>query len=67
MSDSVDKELRAIHDRMPETDAVGEVDLEQLRYNQSLSPSQRLAENSRWLAFVEIVREAGRKFYGNAR
>jgi hypothetical protein len=47
----------------PPTDESGEVDLEQIRYNLSLTPGERLAQNDRALKFVEALREAGRKFY----
>ena len=46
------------------TDASGEFDLEQLEYNLSLTPTQRLERAEQWAAFLETVREAGRKMYG---
>ena len=44
------------------TDASGEVDLEQLEYQLSLTPAQRLEANDQWARFMDIVREAGRSF-----
>ena len=46
------------------TDATGEVDLEQIEYNLSLTPAQRLEQNDRWAQYVAALREGGRKFYG---
>ena len=46
------------------TDETGEVDLEQIEYNLSLTPAQRLEQNDRWAEFVAALREGGRKFYG---
>jgi hypothetical protein len=48
----------------PPTDESGDVDLEQIRYNLSLTPGERLAQNDRALRFIDALREAGRKFYG---
>lgn len=48
------------------TDEAGEVDLEQVEYNLSLTPAQRMEQNDRWAQFVLILREGGRKFYGEA-
>ncbi len=49
--------------RRPPTDSSGDVDLEQLLYNLSLSPGERLRQNDRWAEFVGQLREAGREFY----
>jgi hypothetical protein len=46
------------------TDQTGQVDLEQIEYNLSLTPAQRLEHNDRAAEFVAAAREAGRKFYG---
>jgi hypothetical protein len=48
------------------TDESGDVDLEQVEHNLSLTPAQRLELNDRFAAFVAVVREGGRKFYGKA-
>jgi hypothetical protein len=49
---------------LPETDESGEVDLEQIRHNLSLTPAQRLEQYFQWLALYEAAREAGRRYYG---
>jgi hypothetical protein len=49
------------------TDASGEVDLEQIEYNLSLSPAQRIDQAEQWLEMIEIAREAGRRHYGLER
>ena len=46
------------------TDASGEFDLEQLEYNLSLSPSERLKRAQQFSEFLELVREAGRRMHG---
>jgi hypothetical protein len=46
------------------TDETGDVDLEQIEYNLSLTPSQRMEQYFQWLEFMEIAREAGRKLHG---
>jgi hypothetical protein len=46
------------------TDASGEVDLEQIEHNLSLTPEQRLFQYFDWLELMEIAREAGRSHYG---
>jgi hypothetical protein len=51
----------------PPTDESGDVDLEQLRYNLSLTPAERLAQNDRWVRFFNALREGGRKFYEEQR
>ena len=43
------------------TDESGEVDLSLLDYNLSLTPAERLRQNDRFAAFVQIAREAGRR------
>ena len=48
---------------MPATDASGDVDLGQIRFNLSLTPAERVLQNDRWAKFVRIAREAGRAFY----
>lgn len=48
----------------PRTDPTGEVDMEQLEYNLSLTPDQRMRQYMEWLEFVEVVRQAGREYYG---
>ena len=47
----------------PPTDETGDVDLWQIQYNLSLTPTQRIEQNDRFAEFVELVREAGRQFY----
>lgn len=47
----------------PPTDETGDVDLWQIQYNLSLTPTQRIEQNDRFAEFVELVREAGRRFY----
>ena len=49
------------------TDPSGEFDLEQLEHNLSLTPAERLEKAERWAEFVEIAREAGRRFHGLER
>jgi hypothetical protein len=51
----------------PPTDESGDVDLEQIRYNLSLTPAERLAQNDRWVRFFNALREGGRKFYEEQR
>jgi hypothetical protein len=46
------------------TDASGEFDLEQLEYNLSLSPTERLERAQQFSEFLEAVREAGRRAHG---
>ena len=46
------------------TDASGEFDLEQLEYNLSLSPGERLEKAEQWQELVEAIREAGRWHHG---
>jgi hypothetical protein len=48
----------------PPTDESGEVDLTQVQYNLSLTPTQRLEQNDRFAEFIAVVREGGRRFYG---
>jgi hypothetical protein len=48
----------------PPTDESGEVDLSQVWYNLSLTPTQRIEQNDRFAEFIEVVREGGRRFYG---
>ena len=48
----------------PRTDPTGEVDMEQLEYNLSLTPDQRMRQYMEWLEFIEVVRQAGREHYG---
>ena len=59
-NDSLIEELN----RPPRTDQSGDVDLEQLEYNLSLSPAERLRQNDRWAEFVRQLRDAGRAYYG---
>ena len=42
------------------TDASGELDLEQLEYNLSLTPEERMEQYFQWMKFIEAVREARR-------
>src|SRR5688500_18952900 len=42
----------------------GGLDVEQLEYNFSLTPEQRIIQYMRWMEFVEMVREGSRKAYG---
>ena len=46
------------------TDETGEVDLEQIQYNLSLRPAQRLEQNDRWAELVATLRAGGEKYYG---
>ena len=46
------------------TDATGEFDLEQLEYNLSLSPAERLERAQEFSEFLQDVREAGRRMHG---
>lgn len=48
----------------PRTDPSGEVDMEQLEHNLSLTPDQRMRQYMQWMEFVEVVRQAGREYYG---
>ena len=43
------------------TDESGEVDLEQLEHQLSLTLAERLDANDRWLQFIRIVQAAGRQ------
>ena len=45
----------------------GEVDLEQLEYNLSLTLAQRLQQNAGWMRLVNAFKEAGRRFYEQNR
>ena len=49
------------------TDESGEVDLEQIEHNLSLTPAQRIEQAQHWLELVELVRQAGRRHYGLER
>jgi hypothetical protein len=49
---------------MPPTDPSGEIDIEQIEYNLSLTPDQRLRQYFDWLDFMHLARKAGRDFYG---
>jgi hypothetical protein len=51
----------------PPTDESGDVDLEQIRYNLSLTPGERLARNDSAVRFFNALREGGRKFYEEQR
>jgi hypothetical protein len=48
----------------PRTDPSGEVDMEQLEYNLSLTPDQRMRQYMDWMEFVAVARKAGQYFYG---
>ncbi|HWB54367.1 MAG TPA: hypothetical protein VG722_09240 [Tepidisphaeraceae bacterium] len=48
----------------PPADPSGDVDLEQLDFNLSLTPDQRMQQYMRWLEVVEAARQAGRDYYG---
>jgi hypothetical protein len=48
------------------TDASGEFDLEQIEYNLSLTPAERLDQAQRATEFIEYVREAGKRMHGLA-
>jgi hypothetical protein len=52
-------------DAPPPTDESGDVELEQIRHNLSLTPLERLQQNDRWAELVGLFREAGRAFYGD--
>lgn len=62
MKDRTDHPLPAVDDPPP-TDESGDVDLEQIRHNLSLTPAQRLEQNDRWAHFMHALREAGRELY----
>ena len=47
-----------------ELDASGEFDLEQIEYNLSLTPAERLDQAQRATEFIEYVREAGKRMPG---
>lgn len=38
--------------------------MEQLEYNLSLTPDQRIRQYMDWLAFVDVIRAGGQEFYG---
>ena len=42
------------------TDASGELDLEQLEYNRSLTPEERMEQYFQWMRFIEALRKARR-------
>ena len=42
----------------------GALDIEQLEYNFSLRPEQRIIQYMQWMEFVEMVREGSRKAHG---
>ena len=46
------------------TDASGELDLEQIEYNLSLTPAERMKQYFQWLKFAGAMREAGRRRHG---
>ena len=48
----------------PPTDGSGEVDLSQVQYNLSLTPTQRIEQNDQFAEFIGVVREGGRRFHG---
>jgi hypothetical protein len=62
--DSEDFVYKGVDDPPP-TDESGDVDLEQIRHNLSLTPLERLQQNDRWAELVTLFREAGRAFYGD--
>jgi hypothetical protein len=51
---------------LPPTDPSGEVDLEQIRYNLSLTPGERLDQNDRWAEFVAMLRAGGAEYHERA-
>ncbi len=48
----------------PRTDETGEVDLEQIEFNLSLTPQERFEQYFEWMEFADVLRAAGRRFYG---
>ena len=42
----------------------GGLDVEQLEYNFSLTPEQRVIQYMQWMEFVEMAREGSRKAHG---
>ena len=42
----------------------GGLDIEQLEYNLSLTPEQRVIQYMQWMEFVEMAREGSRKAHG---
>ena len=46
------------------TDASGELDLEQIEYNLSLTPAERLKQYFKWMKFATAMWEAGRRCQG---
>jgi hypothetical protein len=60
VKDPAEDSLPAVDDPPP-TDESGDVDLEQIRHNLSLTPAQRLEQNDRWARFAAALREAGRE------
>jgi hypothetical protein len=64
MAGLTNEELGLDENGFPPTDKTGNVDLEQIEYNLSLTPQQRLEQYFDWMEFIEGIREAGRDFYG---
>lgn len=56
--------LRPGIDDVQRMDESGEVDIEQIRHNLSLTPEQRFEQYFAWMEFIEMVREGGRQRYG---
>ncbi|HEY1683274.1 MAG TPA: hypothetical protein VGG19_00805 [Tepidisphaeraceae bacterium] len=48
---------------MPPQDEHG-LDVQQIEYNLSLTPTQRMQQYFAWLDFVQMARKAGQDFYG---
>lgn len=48
----------------PQTDASGDVDLDLLRYNLSLTPTERWRKHASALELVRALRKAGKEYYG---
>ena len=58
------EELGLDENGFPPTDETGDVDLEQLEHNLSLTPAERIRRNSAMQEFVEVARRARIKLYG---
>lgn len=48
----------------PETDSTGDVDLDLLRLNLTLTPAERWRRHASALALVRALRKAGAEYYG---
>ena len=48
----------------PQTDATGDVDMDLLRLNLTLTPTERWRRHASALALVRALRKAGAEYYG---